>query len=277
MATVQYLKKKLRGIRSTQKLSKAMKTAATVKYSRLSSAFSEYSEYENNCRTLYEEHSSEWTKSFPKAAENAPVCLVIIGSNKGMCGGFNAELAAFAENKVAEHKNCVSLVCGKQAIAHFAEKGLPMSEQFVFDDVPTLAQSTALIDRIYNGLLSGEFSAVKLIFSKYENMMHQVPTIIDLFIAAGETEETDSLLFIPDKQTVISGTLKTVISALIFRRVLETALGAQAATLMTMRSAYDTATELCDELEAEINRKRQSRVTADVLETAVEFTEETEV
>ena len=53
--------------------------------------------------------------------------------------------------------------------------------------------------------------------------------------------------------------------------ILETAIGAQAATVMNMRSAYDTATEFEEKLESEINRKRQSQVTADVIETSAEF------
>ena len=58
---------------------------------------------------------------------------------------------------------------------------------------------------------------------------------------------------------------------IIYKKTLETALGAQAATLTTMRSAYDTASEYCVTLEAEINRKRQSQVTADVIEVSAEY------
>ncbi len=277
MPTVQSLKKKLRGIRSTQKLSKAMKTAATVKYSRLSAAFSQYSEYEKQCRALYENYGEEWAKSLLNTKESAPVCIVIIGSNKGMCGSFNSELCSFAEKIVKEHTDCVCFLCGKQMISCFADKKLPVAESFMFDDVPTPSQSKMLADKVFCGLLAGRFSAVKIVFAQYENMMTQVPVCIDLFSNKTTDSDTDSLLFIPDKQTVISQTAAPAVAALLYRRVLETALGAQAATLMTMRSAYDTATELCAELEAEINRKRQSRVTADVLETATEHTQETEV
>ena len=61
-----------------------------------------------------------------------------------------------------------------------------------------------------------------------------------------------------------------IFMAVAYELILETALGAQAATLMTMRSAYDTATEYCEALESEINRKRQSAVTEDVIETSSE-------
>ncbi len=277
MPTVQSLRKKLRGIRSTQKLSNAMKTAATVKYSRLATLFSNDSEYERECSRLYKNYSSEWTKSFPAPKEDAPVCFIILGANKGMCGKINAELAAFAEKEIGQEENPVCLVCGKKLIEYFRLKHLPLTAEFEFGDVPSSVETEPLAERIYSGLLRGEFSTVKIIYQKYRNMMVQTPSLMDLFIPSEEDESSEQLLFVPDKQTIISKTVKTVIGALVFRRVSETSLGAQAATLMTMRSAYDTATELCNELEAEINRQRQSSVTADVLETAVEYTQETEV
>ena len=75
------------------------------------------------------------------------------------------------------------------------------------------------------------------------------------------------------KQMVIENVAPVIFQSIFYKLLLEVALGANASTLMTMRSAYDTATEYCEQLESEINRQRQSAVTADVLETASEFTE----
>ena len=97
--------------------------------------------------------------------------------------------------------------------------------------------------------------------------MRQEPTISELFSTdhAG-TDET--ALLIPNRSTVVERSAKMVFRAMFYKLVLETALGAQAATMLTMRSAYDTATEYCAELEGRINRLRQSLVTADILETS---------
>ncbi len=273
MPTLQYLKKKLRGIRSTEKLSKAMKTAATVKYSRLSTAFSEYTEYEQQCRKIYEQYGSDINAVFPKPEVDAAVCFIVIGSNKGMCGSFNAELCSFAENEIRACDNAVTFLCGKQLCSYFTDKKLPVTRCFEMSDTPSHSQADELFAAVYESLSSGSFRAVKIIYPQYKNMMTQIPICADLFTASDSGDDRD-MLFIPDKQTVVGSAAKTVIFSLLFSRVLETALGAQAATLMTMRSAYDTANKLCVELEAEINRKRQSRVTADVLETSAEFSEE---
>ena len=108
-------------------------------------------------------------------------------------------------------------------------------------------------------------------------MMKQQPCIRELFSTEqAEYSDIDDRLFIPDKATVINNSVEKIITSTLYGMILETAIGAQAATVMNMRSAYDTATEFEEKLESEINRKRQSQVTADVIETSAEFSQEEE-
>ena len=168
----------------------------------------------------------------------------------------------------------VVFACGKKTQSYFAEKNIAFEKSFVFSDVPDFNDAKLLLDEIDAYLKDGKISNVKIIYPKYKNMMKQIPTEFDLFSFDTESDDkNEQSLFIPDKQTVIKNISKDVMSSIIYKIILETALGAQAATLMTMRSAYDTATDYCLELESEINRKRQSQVTADVIETSGEFAE----
>ena len=100
--------------------------------------------------------------------------------------------------------------------------------------------------------------------------MQQIPVMTELFTVKSEKAESsqENILFVPDRKTVMESISKKVIFAAVYGFILETALGAQASTLNTMRSAYDTATAYSGMLETQINRKRQSEVTADVIETA---------
>ena len=272
MPTVQYLKKKLKSIRSTQKISKAMKTASTVKYSRLSTLYSEFSRYEQSCQQVYEQFKADYDKIFSAANYNAPEAVIVMAGNKGMCAGFNSELISFAE-EIIESCERPPLVfsCGKQARAFFAEKNIATEKSYVFSDIPSYSEAHDLVADIEKYIAEGKISDAKIVYQSYQNMMRQTPAVCDLFGGDAKTPSGEDLLFVPDKESVIKGTEDKILSARIYKRVLETALGAQAATLMTMRSAYDTASELVNELEGEINRKRQSQVTADVIETAAEF------
>ncbi|MBQ9912738.1 MAG: F0F1 ATP synthase subunit gamma [Clostridia bacterium] len=268
MATVQSLKKKLQTIRSTTKLTRAMKTASTVKYSKLSGIYGEYEKYADEHLRLYEGYRSEFDSVFRPAEPDAPCCYVVITSNKGMCGAFNTELLSFFSG-IYEKGAVVS--CGKKAAEYFDKKGIETVKSFTFDDIPSYEQVKELFAFICSLMAEGKISSVKTVYPEYTNMIKQSPVCRDLFSFEQGDAEGEAPLFVPDRETVIRNTAEKIFLCILYKRVLETALGAQAATLTAMRSAYDTACEYSAGLETEMNRKRQSQVTADVLEISSEF------
>lgn len=277
MATVQSLKKKLQVIRSTKKLTRAMKTASTVKYSKLSGLYADYAKYEKQCEALYQAYRNEFNSVFSFADSTAPGCYIVLSSNKGMCGSFNTELLNLFEQILEkEEKAPVVFVCGKKGKEYFDKKGVFYQKDFVFEDVPSFESAKKLFDKLRSLIKEGEISSVKIVYPQYINMMKQSPVCSDLFSFDLSETAGEAPLFFPDKETVINNTAENILISILYKKILETALGAQAATLTTMRSAYDTACQYSEQLEAEINRKRQSQVTADVIETSAEFSVEKE-
>ncbi|MBQ4562181.1 MAG: F0F1 ATP synthase subunit gamma [Clostridia bacterium] len=270
MPAVQNLKKQLRGIRSTRKLTKAMKTVSTVKFSKLNGIYSDFSLYGRECESIYRKYEASFVNVLSAADPDAPTLVVVMAANKGMCGSYNSELLNYAHGHISEIKDLVLVTVGKKAASFFKKKDIPIEKEYVFDDVPSYEESNMLLDDIALWRSEGKVSRVIVIYQKYHNMMTQKPSRCELFVSRGEDGEDTGLLFAPDRDTVISKTAMTVFGSMIYELVLENALGAQASTLMTMRSAFDTATEYCERLEGEINRLRQSAVTADVIETSAE-------
>ncbi len=268
MATVQALKKKLQTIRSTEKITRAMKTASTVKYSKISGIYSEYEKYADEYLRLYETYRSEFNSVLPEANPDAPCCYVVITSNNGMCGSFNTDITSFFCEK--EEKGIV-VSCGRKATEYFERNSIETEKSFIFDDIPSYEQVEELFEYISSLMAEGKVSSVKTIYSEYVNMMKQRPVCKDLFSSEAGKAENEAPIFVPDRGTVIKNTAEKIFLSILYKRVLETALGAQAATLTAMRSAYDTAREYSEKLETEMNRKRQSQVTADVIESSSEF------
>lgn len=268
MATVQSLKKKLQTIRSTTKLTRAMKTASTVKYSKLSGMYAEYEKYADEYLRLYETYESEFNSAFCCSNPDAPCCYVVIASNKGMCGAFNTELLSYFSSI---YDSGIILSCGKKATEYFERKSVAAEKSFVFDDIPSYEQVKELFEYIRTLMENGKISSVKTVYPQYVNMIKQSPVIKDLFSYNENKKEGEDPVFVPDRETVIKNTAEKIFLSVLYKRVLETALGAQAATLTAMRSAYDTACEYSAKLETEMNRKRQSQVTADVIEISSEF------
>lgn len=268
MATVQSLKKKLQTIRSTTKLTRAMKTASTVKYSKLSGIYAQYREYADEYLHLYESYSEEFSSVFTCSNPDAPCCYVVITSNKGMCGAFNTELLSYFSGM---YENGVIISCGKKAAEYFDKKCIAVEKSFIFEDIPSYEQVKELFTYICTLMSQGKISSVKTVYPEYANMIKQSPVCKELFTYEDKELQGDAPLFVPDRETVIKNTAEKIYMSVLYKRVLEAALGAQAATLTAMRSAYDTALEYSAKLETEMNRKRQSQVTADVLEISSEF------
>lgn len=262
MPQIPVLKKKLKSVKATGKLSKAMKTVSAAKYSRLSSLWRDYSLYTDQYRFLYTDVKD--------SANLTPDAIIVMGSNRGFCGSFNNDVVSYyMENRPDSAKTLI--VCGEEIIKSFSDSGLKPDYTFVFGEVPTFDECGALFDCIAELSDGKENFAVEVINPKYINTLNQEP-VSDIFVI-NQTDKSvsgDVLLYVPDRSTVLDKILEKGFRALMFSKVLETALGAQASTLMTMRSAYDTATDYTETLEGEIHRLRQSAVTSDVIETAAD-------
>ena len=272
MPTIQNLKKKLQVILSTRKLTQAMKTASTIKYSKLSALYSGYEKYESQCSRIYQSYRKDFNSVFACKNPQAPVLYLMLSSNKGMCGSFNAELFSFFENQLQGHQSPdVVFCCGKKGKEYLDNKKIPYRKAYVFSDIPAYADAENLFCDIRELMEGGEISAVKMVYPQYRNMMKQTPVCEELFTFEEAEGGQEDVLFVPDKQTVILRTAEKILVSILYKKILETALGAQAATLSTMRSAYDTASEYSAQLETQINRLRQSQVTADVIEVSSDY------
>ena len=272
MPTVQNLKKQLQGILSTKKLTQAMKTAATVKYAKLSTIYADFAKYEEQCNLMYQTYRDDINSLFSQGNSDAPILYILFSSNKGMCGNFNVDLLSFFEEVIHDQKKpYVVFCCGKKGIEYLNNKKIPYNESFVFDDIPSFSVASDFFDKIIELIKNGRISDVKIVYPQYVNMMKQRPVCEDLLSFDDVKSGGENPLFIPDKQTVINSTAEKILISIIYKKILETALGAQAATLSTMRSAYDTACEYSTQLEMQINRIRQTQVTADVIETSAEY------
>lgn len=272
MPAIQSLKKKLRGVRSTQKLTKAMKTVSTVKFSKLNGIYGKHLDYSRQCKAMADSYGGDFSKVFAEKNSEAPVLLLVFTSNKGLCGSFNTEIINFALDELSKHKNALLFSCGKKGTAYFKAKNVPVFDFCFLSDVPTYEESTALFERIVKLRNEGKVSKVVAVYPRYSNIMSQTPTREELFSRDDESED-ESRIFVPDRKAALENAAKTVYRDIFYEIVLESALGAQAATLTTMRAAYDTATEYCIQLEGQINRLRQSAVTSDVIETSAEHRE----
>ena len=126
MAGLQQLKGRLRSVKISKQLASAMKTVASVKYSRLTAMESAYRGYAGMCRQMKK------MIEIPASSNDdaLPRCIVVVGSNKGLCGSYNSELRTYAEDQIVTDANRLLIVTGKNAISYFSEKNIKKTDFF---------------------------------------------------------------------------------------------------------------------------------------------------
>lgn len=213
--------------------------------------------------------------AMPCGDQDAPDCYVVIAGNRGLCGGYNSEIISYATEVLRGLENPYLLVTvGKKAEASLREAGFSIERSFEIPDVPGFEACEELLGYLRDGYLQGKFSTVRMIYQRFINMLSREAVTADILPMTFDTlEQASEDLFVPDKTTVLKSAALRCVDSVVYSTVLEAAAGVQAATLVAMRSAYDNAQESIADLETEISRKRQSEVTAGVLETASDFME----
>lgn len=266
MSSIAQLKKKLKSIRTTGKMSKAMKAVSAAKFARLSAMRRTYSQYAAEFRAF----CGDTPANAGTADALKTDTVLVLGSNLGFCGGFNTDACDYLDEYISKNGHPAHLIaCGGKMISTLTDRGLNPEHSFVFNDIPTFKECETLFTLLEKIAGKRHDYPVRIIRPIYRNTMVQTPGTEILTVEPDMScINAEDMLFFPDKATVLSDLPSKAFHALLFSAVLDTALGAQAATLMTMRTAYDNAAEYIDALEKQIHRQRQNEVTSDVLETS---------
>lgn len=154
MASLQELRKRLKSIRSTGQLAGAMRTAATAKYSRLGQIRETFRPYARACQDMLGMLGKAGAAA--NGTEAAPRdCVLVLSGNRGLCGGFNAELNRYIDERLPEFRDPLLLVAGKKAAAHLRERGVAF-EEFSVSDVPSYGEVRILAERLRRLYAAGE-------------------------------------------------------------------------------------------------------------------------
>ncbi len=271
MATMRELNRHLSSVKTVGQIAGAMRTIASAKYARYKRVFAAQQEYAGK---LAEAQAMLGRGAFapPEAAEDAPACYILVGSNRGFCGSYNSELAAFAEKVLAEEAGpAPQVITVNNSAAGFAERlGLEVLKACNCDQSPSAEFCGELTDLLLEKYSRGEFSAVVFIKQHFVNALVQKPEAVQILPAEASEEiaQAETPILLPDAETVAVELFRLSLAAQVRTHLLDAVLALQAATMVAMRSAYDNSVEVSDNLTLEISRKRQASVTEGVIETA---------
>jgi F-type H+-transporting ATPase subunit gamma len=282
MASLDDLKKRITSVKSTQKITKAMKMVAAAKLKRAQESAEKgrpYSEKMNNVILNLSNGISDKSNA-PKllsgsGKEQIHLCVVMT-SDRGLCGGFNSNIIKKAKSyfaKLAQEGKELRIITvgskgndqlkrfyGDKIIENISFKNSKNANYFDADKVGKI---------IIEKFEKEEFDICTIFYNQFKNVITQIPQaqqIIPLNTKDDENKSDEAYEFEPDEDEILSNLLPKNISTQIFKAMLENSASEQGARMSAMDNATRNAGEMVDKLTIEYNRSRQAAITKELIE-----------
>jgi F-type H+-transporting ATPase subunit gamma len=286
MPSLKDLRNRIASVKATQKITKAMQMVAAAKLRRAQEAAEAARPYAERMGAVLAnlavafEGRDDAPKLMSGTGNDQVHLLVVATAERGLCGGFNSNIAKLARVKarslIADGKTVKIICVGKKGFDSLKrELGQHVIKTIDLRSVKNVGFSNA--DEIGRELLSmfdnGEFDVCTLFYSTFKSVIAQDPTAQQLIPASFEASEGDDsngahsvYEYEPDETEILADLLPRNISVQVFRALLENAASEQGARMSAMDSATRNAGEMIDKLTINYNRRRQAQITTELIE-----------
>jgi F-type H+-transporting ATPase subunit gamma len=280
MAGAKEIRGKIASIKNTRKITKAMEMVAASKMRKAQDRMRKsrpYSEKIGKVINHLAQAHPEYQHEYMQEREVKRVGVIIVSSDKGLCGGLNTNLFKTSVNQLKEwdDKGIEIDVCviGNKASGFFKRIGSNIIAQAThLGDAPQLEDLIGLVKVMLDDYSAGKIDQIHLIYNHFVNTMTQDRRVHQL-VPIKAADEAESLqqhswdyLYEPNAEEVLDGLLMRYIESLVYQGVVENIACEQAARMVAMKSASDNAADLIDELQLVYNKARQAAITQEISE-----------
>lgn len=278
MPSVKDLRERIRSLKNTQQITKAMKQVAAAKIRRAEQAQKQARPYAETLsdmlRDLMASVGSVDHPFMKPGADGAPMGVIVMTADKGLAGAFNSNVTRAAELYARDHRNVTYYTVGIKARNFVRRAGFADHATWALNAQPKIEAARDLARRVSDDFVAGKISGITLVSSKLVSMMSQRPETRKLvpieradIAAADDTHEAKGAVeFSPSPEAVLSRLLPKYLEFSLFSAMLETDAAFFAAQLVAMNNATDNAGKLIDELTIAMNNARQAAITKELLE-----------
>lgn len=285
MATLRDIKRRIIGVKSTQQITKAMKMVAAAKLRRAQENIINARPYSRKIsEVLNHLLSLEANADNPllQQREINKVAVVILTSDRGLCGSFNINIIREATNLIhgdyQDYYNSgnLSLFCiGRKGIEHFARRNYPIANSYsnIFGHLQFQVASGIVTDLV-SRYLKGEIDKVLVVYNEFKSVIQQrivveqLLPVIQTDKKSGEAHPAREINYIyePDKKTIINSLLPRHLNTQVWRMLLESYASELGAKMTAMDMATENASELIRSLQLTYNKARQAAITKEIIE-----------
>ena len=275
MPTLRQLRDRVKSLKNTQQITRAMKMVAGARIRRAELAMKAARPYATAVGEMLRELASGGAKDHPLLQEREvrTPAVLLMTADKGLCGAFNSNLVRAALNtaKSAGPQTRLYLV-GLKGRVQLRKSGYEIAEYWPLLGTPFAALSRTIAQKVSGDFLSGAVDDVTLVSSRFVSTIVQRPTPVRLLpVSSGEgavrrLPTQNSYEFEPDTKAVLAALLPKYVEFTIYQALLETQASEFAARLLAMSNATDNAGKLIDDLTLVMNKTRQAAITKEILE-----------
>jgi F-type H+-transporting ATPase subunit gamma len=284
-ANLKEVRERIRSVNNTQQITKAMKMVSAAKLRRAQQAIQQmrpYAEKQSSLlRNILSNLDGDFASTFSVQRTVNKACVVVVTSNRGLCGAFNTNVVKAAiqaiedkYKKVLEEGNLTILCVGKKGYenlvkrypkAHFIKDYVSLFENLSFDNV---AKVPAFLMSAFE---NGDFDAVDIAYGRFKNAATQFAEL-EAFLPVPAIDIKDGAknkadyIFEPDKSSLLTFLIPSILKSQFQKCVLDTNASEHGARMTAMDKATDNANELLRDLKISYNKARQESITKEILE-----------
>jgi F-type H+-transporting ATPase subunit gamma len=279
MAKGRELKGRIKSVENTRKITRTMEMVATSKMKRAQDRVVAARPYAKALADVISSlYSPDLAERFPllrQPAQQRRVALVVISSNRGLAGAFNANIIKEARARLAELEGSglqVDIhVIGRKALGYFRYVGREVASQRTdLGDRPTGDDAARVVDALMNDYVAGRLDGVYVTYAKFNSVLSTPPTTDRVLPVtppkpAESGTRADYLLF-PSAEAILTELLPSYVRNAVYRALVETTAGFYSAQRTAMKNATDNASDMLTVLRRTFNRARQAQITQEIAE-----------
>lgn len=278
MPSTRAIKTRIRSVRNTKQITKAMQLVAASKMRRAQENSKASDAYTEAAREILQNLSTQVEVALHPLFVSRAVkkrLVILIAADKGLAGAYNTNVfklytKALREDQ-ADHVKTATITIGRKAAAFVAKiKHIEVFGSYTeLPDKPNGSELIGLMDTIRKTFVSGEVDAVDVIYTDFVSSISQVPTTIRVLPAGfSETPEkrANGVTYEPSVEEVLDGVAFRLVEAQIFQALLDSRASEHSMRMIAMKNATDNASDLVDDLTLEMNKARQGAITQELAE-----------
>ena len=276
MANLKEIRNRIASVSSTMQITSAMKMVSAAKLKKAQDAITAMRPYSSKLTELLQNLSAtldgDAGGAYSKQREVSKVLLVVVTSNRGLCGGFNSSVIKETTQNIAANYQEVDvdlLTIGKKG-NDILSKSYPVidARNDVFDNL-TFDYVAEVAEKIMKLYSDGTYDKIEIIYNRFKNAATQIPQVeqfLPIKPVEGDTNASADYIFEPSKEKIVLELIPKSLKTQLYKAVRDSFAAEHGARMTAMHKATDNATELRDELLLTYNKARQAAITNEILE-----------